>query len=228
MRSLAAAMEHDRDKGSMSAEHHLAVEKAVQATGIPTTILRPGNFANNLLLWAHSIQAAGAVFAPYAKSAQAPIHEVDIAAVATLALTQRGHEGKTYAMTEPQTLTRMEQLDAISDAIDRKLRFQEISPEAFQQEMSKYMPPPVIKMLLDYLVRHGDEARGRRADRAGAHRSICKRPVDRVLPQVRAPRQDAGRDARDEAISQRASARFAQRRGPAAFASRPCSPLALA
>jgi uncharacterized protein YbjT (DUF2867 family) len=148
--SLAAAMEHDRDKGSMSAEHHLAIEKAVQATGIPTTILRPGNFANNLLFWGHSIRAAGAVFAPYAKSAQAPIHEVDIAAVATLALTQRGHEGKTYAMTGPQALTRVEQLDAIGNAIGRKLRFQEISPEAFQQETSRYMPAPVVKMLLDY------------------------------------------------------------------------------
>jgi hypothetical protein len=44
----------------------------------------------------------------------------------------------------------VEQLDAIGELIGRKLRFQEISPEAFQKEMSKYMPPPVIKMLLDY------------------------------------------------------------------------------
>ena len=148
--SLAAALEHERDKGSMSAVHHLAIEKAVEATGIPATILRPGSFANNLLFWAHTIKAAGAVFAPFAKSAQAPIHEADIAAVATLALTEAGHEGKTYAMTGPEALTRIEQLDAIGDALGRKLRFQEIPPQAFQAEMSKYMPAPVIKMLLDY------------------------------------------------------------------------------
>ena len=53
-------------------------------------------------------------------------------------------------MTGPQTLTRVEQLDAIGNAIGRKLRFQEISPEAFQQETSRYMPAPVVKMLLDY------------------------------------------------------------------------------
>jgi uncharacterized protein YbjT (DUF2867 family) len=148
--SLAAAMEHERDKNSMSALHHQGIEKSVQATGVPTTTLRPGSFANNLLFWAQSIKAAGAVFGPYAKSVQAPIHEADIAAVATLALTRSGHEGKTYAMTGPQALTRIEQLDAIGDALGAKLRFQEIPPEAFQQEMSKYMPPPIIKMLLEY------------------------------------------------------------------------------
>ena len=33
--SLAAAMEFERDKASMSALHHLAIEKAVIASGIP-------------------------------------------------------------------------------------------------------------------------------------------------------------------------------------------------
>jgi uncharacterized protein YbjT (DUF2867 family) len=148
--SLAAAMEYERDESSPSAMHHLAVEKAVAASGIPATILRPGTFANNLLFWAGSIQVGDAVYGPYAHSAQAPIHEVDIAAAAKAALTQEGHEGKTYPMTGPQALTRVEQLDIIGAAIGRKLRFVEISHEAFAQEMAKYMPQPIIKMLLDY------------------------------------------------------------------------------
>jgi uncharacterized protein YbjT (DUF2867 family) len=150
MSSLAAAMEHERDKSSFGALHHLAIEKSVLASGIPATILRPGMFANNLLFWAGSIQAGDTVYGPYAKSSQAPIHEDDIAAAALVALTQEGHGGKIYPMTGPQALTRVEQLETIGAAIGRKLRFQETPPEAFAQEMGKYMPQPIIKMLLDY------------------------------------------------------------------------------
>lgn len=148
--SLAAAMEYERDKTSMSALHHLAIEKAVMASGIPYTFLRPGTFANNLLFWAHSIQTGGTVYEPYANSVQAPIHEADIAAVVVTALTQDGHQGKTYPLTGPQALTRSEQLNCIGTAIGKKLRFQEIPADVFQKEMEKYMPLPVIKMLLDY------------------------------------------------------------------------------
>lgn len=148
--SLAAAMEHERDKTSMSALHHLAIEQAVIASGIPYTFLRSGNFANNLLFWAHSIQTGDTVYGPYASSAQVLIHEADVAVVAVRALTQDGHQGKTYHLTGPQALTRIEQLNCIGDAVGRKLHFQEIPADVFQKEMQKYMPLPVIKMLLDY------------------------------------------------------------------------------
>jgi uncharacterized protein YbjT (DUF2867 family) len=148
--ALAAAMEFERDKTSWAALHHLAIEKAVIAHGIPSTFLRPGTFANNLLSWAHAIQTGDTVYAPYANSVQAPIHEADIAAVAVVALTQDGHQGKTYPLTGPQALTRIEQLNCIGDAIGKRLRFQEIPAAVFQQEMEKYMPLPIIKMFLDY------------------------------------------------------------------------------
>jgi uncharacterized protein YbjT (DUF2867 family) len=148
--SLAAAMEFERDKTSTSALHHLAIEKAVIASGIPYTFLRPGSFANNLLFWAHAIQTGDTVYGPYANSVQVAIHEADIAAVAVVALTQDGHQGKTYPLTGPEALTRIEQLNCIGTAIGKKLRFQEIPPDVFQKEMEKYMPLPVIKMLLDY------------------------------------------------------------------------------
>ena len=148
--SLAAALEHERDKDSASALHHLAIESAVIASGIPYTFLRPGTFANNLLFWAYSIQTGDTIYGPYGNSVQAPIHEADVAAVAVTALTQDGHEGKIYPLTGPQALTRIEQLNIIGDAIGKKLHFQEIPADVFQKEMEKYMPPPIIKMLLDY------------------------------------------------------------------------------
>lgn len=143
-------MEHERDIQSPSALHHQAIERAVKSTGLPSTILRPGSFANNLLFWSHSIKSSGVVYGPYATSAQAPIHEADIAELAALTLTENGHENKIYPLTGPQALTRVEQLDTIGAAIGRPLEYREIPPQAFEKEMSKYMPAPIIKMLLDY------------------------------------------------------------------------------
>jgi uncharacterized protein YbjT (DUF2867 family) len=86
----------------MTDAHRVTVEAAVAATGIPATVLRPGDLANNLLFWAWPIKTAGVVRAPYASSAQAPIHEADVAAVAAAALTSAGHVGKIYPLTGPQ------------------------------------------------------------------------------------------------------------------------------
>jgi len=148
--SLSAAGEHERDHGSVSNVHHLAVERAVAATGIPATVLRPGDMASNLRYWAWTIKSTGSVYGPYPTSRQAPIHEADIAAVAAAALLDGAHIGRTYPMTGPEALSRAQQLETIGAAIGRELTFVEITPEAFAEQMAQYMPPPVIKMLLDY------------------------------------------------------------------------------
>lgn len=65
--SLAAAVQHERDRDSASSMHHRAIEASVVASGIPSTILRPGDMANNLLFRAWSIKTSGGVFGPYPK-----------------------------------------------------------------------------------------------------------------------------------------------------------------
>ena len=149
--SLAAALEHERDRGSASQVHHSAIEDAVRDSGTSWTILRPGTFAGNLLPWAQPIRFTGGVRGPYPTSAQAPIHEADIAAVAAVALTEPGHAGQTHPMTGPQALTRIEQLDAIGAALGRELRFTEITPDEFRTEMRSYgVGDDIVSMLLHY------------------------------------------------------------------------------
>lgn len=149
--SLAAAREHSRDHGSASQVHHSAIEEAVRASGAAWTILRPGTFASNLLSWAQPIRYTGGVSGPYPTSAQAPIHEADVAAAAAVALTQNGHEGQIYPMTGPQALTRTAQLQTISAAIGRELTFTQSTPEDFRAQMSRYgVAEDIVSMLLDY------------------------------------------------------------------------------
>ncbi|WP_410596702.1 SDR family oxidoreductase [Amycolatopsis sp. lyj-23] len=149
--SLAAALEHERDRGSASQVHHAAIEDAVRGTAASWTILRPGTFATNLLTWAPPIRFTGGVRGPFPTSAQAPIHEADIAAVAAVALTEPGHAGRHYPLTGPESLTRVEQLGAIGAAIGRELHFTESTPEEFRAEMRSYgVGDDIVSMLLRY------------------------------------------------------------------------------
>lgn len=148
--SLAAAGEHERDHGSDSHLHHRAVEQAVEKSGLPATVLRPGTFATNLLFWAHSIRFSGGVDGPYPTSAQAPVHEADVADVAVAALTDDALRGDVIPLTGPQALTQADQLAAIGAAIGRPLTFRTITPEEFTATMTQWMPAGIVAMLLRY------------------------------------------------------------------------------
>lgn len=148
--SLAAAMEFPRDHGSASQLHHSAVETAVTDRTDAWTILRPGTFANNLLTWAWQIRSGAPIRAPYVKSAQAPVHEYDVAEAAAHTLLADDHIGETIPITGPQALTRAEQVAAIGAAIGREIPLVEITPDEFRAETDRFIPQPIMKMLLDY------------------------------------------------------------------------------
>lgn len=114
------------------------------------TILRPGTFATNLLSWAHPIRSGWPIRAPYLSSAQAPIHEADVAEAAAAALLHDDWIGQALPLTGPEALTRSQQVAAIGAGIGRDLPVQEISPEEFRAEMAAYVPDAILTMLLDY------------------------------------------------------------------------------
>ena len=80
-------------------------------------------------MWAPQICAGDVVRWPYGAAARSLIDERDIAAVAVRALIEDEHTGKTYVLSGPETLTQVEQLHAIGEAIGRPLRWEEISRE---------------------------------------------------------------------------------------------------
>jgi uncharacterized protein YbjT (DUF2867 family) len=148
--SLAVSGRNDRDADSATALHHRAVELAVTSRTDEWTMLRPGNFASNLLFWSFPIRSGWPVRMPYPSSSQVLIHEADVAAAAAAALTQDGQAGRVYELTGPESLTKIEQLAAISTAIGREIPYVEISPEEFAAEIAQYMPADIVAMLLRY------------------------------------------------------------------------------
>lgn len=129
---------------------HRSVEDAVEASGLAWTFLRPGGFATNTLAWAGSIRSEGVVRAPYGGAVINLIHEADVAAVATAALLEDGHEGAAYRLTGPGGLTQVEQAQAIGQALGRDVRFEELTPEQGREHMTRFAPAPVVDTMLRF------------------------------------------------------------------------------
>ena len=130
---------------------HAGVEQLIASSGLRWTFLRPGPFAINCRnWWAPQLQAGDVVRWFYADAATAPVHERDIAAVAVRALCSEEHDGCEHVITGPASLTQREQVQIIGDAIQRPLRFEELSRESAREQMlAMRFPPFAADMLLD-------------------------------------------------------------------------------
>ncbi|MBC9713468.1 NAD(P)H-binding protein [Streptomyces sp. TRM66268-LWL] len=115
-------------------------EEAVEASGLPWTFLRPCAFAANALQWKDQLAAGDVIRAPFAQVRQATLDPYDIGAVAALALTSSGHEGKAYALSGPESLLPEERVRILGDVLGRKLTFEGQSDEEARAEMSAQMP----------------------------------------------------------------------------------------
>jgi len=108
---------------------NLEREKVLETSGLAWTILRPGQFMSNALRWTESVKKQNVVIFPGGKGKTAPIDPADIAAVAKVALTQPGHEGKHYSLTGSELLTTAEQVQILSRMLGKRLRY--INPPLF-------------------------------------------------------------------------------------------------
>ncbi|TKA04510.1 NAD(P)H-binding protein [Actinacidiphila oryziradicis] len=114
---------------AMGRWHHER-EEIIRASGIPATFLRPGGFMTNALDWLPTIREGGYVLDPVGPGRYAPIDPADIAAVATLALTEDGHQGKEYALTGDEMFTIAEQVRIIAESIGRDIEVREAATPA--------------------------------------------------------------------------------------------------
>ncbi|MBN9295395.1 MAG: SDR family oxidoreductase [Filimonas sp.] len=109
--------------------YHARVEKRIKETGVAYTFLRPNLYMQGLLAFKDYIKAEGKF---YASAGTAPISAVDvrdIASVAAKALTEPGHENKTYNITGEEALTHYEMAAILSRVLGREIAFIDVAPE---------------------------------------------------------------------------------------------------
>ncbi len=115
--------------------YHAAVEAALQASGIAYTFLRPNLFMQGLLNFRSTIASQNAFYAAAGDAKVSVVDVRDIAQVAVAALTEPGHEGKTYDLTGFEALTHAEMAEHLSTALGRKIAFIDVSPEAMHDAL---------------------------------------------------------------------------------------------
>ncbi|MEU6154834.1 NAD(P)H-binding protein [Actinosynnema sp. NPDC047251] len=108
----------------MGDERLLAAERDLKASGADWTIVRADWFDQNFDegFFRPAVEA-GALAVPLGDTPQAFVDADDIAAVAAVALTTPGHEGRTYEVTGPRALSFAEAFALIGEAAGRRLAF---------------------------------------------------------------------------------------------------------
>ncbi|HSU14475.1 SDR family oxidoreductase [Longimicrobium sp.] len=124
----------DEESPVILARWHREVEKVLAGSGIPFTLLQPTFFMQNFLGSAGTIQAQGAIYAPV-RGRTSFVDARDIASVAVAALTEEGHEGKTYVVTGPEAITYGQAAERISAVIGNSVGYVEVPAEAARSGM---------------------------------------------------------------------------------------------
>ena len=94
---------------------HGVIERRIDETGIARTHLWPNAFMQNFRRFAPSIRDRGEFFAPLGDARVSLVEIEDVAAVTVAALTEDGHEGKTYEITGPEAISYAECAAILSD-----------------------------------------------------------------------------------------------------------------
>jgi uncharacterized protein YbjT (DUF2867 family) len=129
---------------------HRDVEKAIEASGISYTILQPNTFMQSYLANVESIKRDGAFYLPQGDGKVSVVDARDIAAVAVVALTQRGHEHKKYVITGGEALSNHDIASKFSTALGRNVRYVDVDEKQAEQSMVKAgLPAWMVKALLE-------------------------------------------------------------------------------
>ncbi len=109
---------------------HAEIDAELKASGLPYTILKPQNFMQNTLMAAQTVASDGVVYMPMKEGKLGMIDVRDIADVAAKVLTETGHEGKTYGLTGPASISFHEVAAGLSKALGKEVKYVDVPLEA--------------------------------------------------------------------------------------------------
>jgi uncharacterized protein YbjT (DUF2867 family) len=143
----------DKQPSRYNGDRNKEVEDAAVGSGLEWVSLRSSSYAtNSIRAWGAQIRAGDLVYGPYAAFTESPIHERDLAEVATRALHSDepvARRGRRLELTGPQSLTHQQMVAIIGEVVGRPLRYQEIPSQAAAQGMVQQgIPEPFVEALM--------------------------------------------------------------------------------
>ena len=141
---------------------HAQIEQHLRASGVPSVVLQPSFYMSNLFAATEHVRQHGMLFAPAGDAAITMVHPADVAAVATVALTTDGHDGRTYLVTGPEAVTYAQVAADLSAATGRPVGYAAVPPEAAREPLAASgLPHFVVDQLLEVFaaLRRGEQTR---------------------------------------------------------------------
>lgn len=120
---------------------HREREELIRASGLAWTFLRPTMFMSTALDWAKTIRQDGTFQFPGGAGKVPAVDPWDVAAVARVALTTAGHEGRAYALTGPKALSFSEMAQILSEVLGKPVHYADM-PEQEAREMMRHAGLP--------------------------------------------------------------------------------------
>lgn len=124
-------------------------ERAVRASGLDWTFLRPRAFMSNTLRWLPQLQAGDTIRAQFPDVAAACVDPADIAAVAAVVLAG-GHEGRAYNLTGPEAQRPAELIAVLAEVLGRDLKCVELSNAETRAELEATMPSQYVEAFWNF------------------------------------------------------------------------------
>lgn len=112
--------------------YHAIVENRIKELGLQYTFLRPNLYMQGFLAFAAHIKQDGKFYASVGNASVSAVDVRDIAAVAAHALTETGHENKTYNITGDEPLTHYQMAAIFSTVLDKPVSFIDVTPEQME------------------------------------------------------------------------------------------------
>ena len=131
----------DKESPVRFLRYHAKVEAAIRESGMAHTFLRPNLFMQGLLAFSATIKNQNAFYAPIGNAKVSFVDIRDIAEVAAAALTQAGHEDKTYDLTGPQALSHAQAAAYFSEVLGRQINFVDVTPDAMRETLLGFRMP---------------------------------------------------------------------------------------
>lgn len=126
---------------------HGRIEEALRRSGLPTVVLRSCFYMTNLLASADQVRSSGKLFAPAGPAGIAMIDPRDTGAVAAAVLSGDGHEGRTYVLTGPESITYAHVAKTLGQATGGSVDYVDVPDDALREGL-------VAAGMPDWLVTH--------------------------------------------------------------------------
>ena len=108
---------------------HGVIERRIDESGIARTHLWPNAFMQNFRRFAPLIKERGEFYAPVGDARISLVEIEDVAAVTVAALTEDGHDGRTYEITGPEAISYAECAAILSEELGKPVRYVSVSDD---------------------------------------------------------------------------------------------------